>query len=201
MSQRASGYARRADEEYPTPAWVTFVIAEHLQLVHKVRHVWEPAAGHPGFADELTRLGIEVTATSNNFGLYAGPPHKRVEAIVTNPPYGQNRRGDLAEFFIRHAIAMIGPGKIVRLAAFLLAIDFDSAKSRADLFAGCPLFAGKIVLLDRVKWFEGPSSPSSNHAWFVWSREHTGLPWITYAGKPRPEKKHAFIRGANSAGK
>ena len=87
------------------------------------------------------------------------------QALVTNPPFG--KRGELAEAFIRHALELEPP-----IAAFLLRVDFDSAKTRRDIFQNCPFFAGKIVLLDRIVWFEreGAASPSENHAWFIWSR-------------------------------
>ena len=175
MSQRASGYVRRRDEEYPTPAWVAGVIAGYLRS-EGVRKVWEPAAGHPAFADALTAEGFRVTATATDFFAYQAAPVRGLEAIATNPPYGADRRGKLAADFVRHAI-----GLDVRLVAMLLRIDFDSAKTRADLFRDCPTFAGKIVLLNRIKWFPGRSAPSDNHAWFIWDRKHRGAPWMTYA--------------------
>ena len=92
-----------------------------------------------------------------------------------DPPYGENKRGELAVKFIEHALALGVP----RIAT-LLRVDFDSAKSRQHLFRRCETFAGKVVLLDRIKWFEGLSSPSDNHAWFTWSCGHVGPPTITY---------------------
>jgi hypothetical protein len=51
----------------------------------------------------------------------------------------------------------------------LLRVDFDLAKTRADLFRDNPRFAGKSVLRDRIVWFEQPgAAPSDDHAWFVW---------------------------------
>ena len=65
--------------------------------------------------------------------------------------------------------------------AMLLRADFDSAKTRRSLFAECPLFARKLVLTRRIRWFEDfVGSPSYNHAWFVWRRDHRGLPTIGY---------------------
>jgi hypothetical protein len=62
----------------------------------------------------------------------------------------------------------------------LLKVDFDSGKTRIDLFRDQLTFASKILLLDRIKWFEGPN-PSDNHALYVWDRSHRGEPWIKYA--------------------
>lgn len=33
-----------------------------------------------------------------------------------------------------------------------------------------------IRLLKRIKWFDGPSGPSTNHAWFVWQRPTLNVP-------------------------
>ena len=69
------------------------------------------------------------------------------------------------------------------MVAMLLPIDFDSAKTRVHLFGNCSAFAAKFVLLSRIRWFPGASSPSVNHAWFLWSRAHAGLPTIHYAAR------------------
>ena len=99
---------------------------------------------------------------------------------MTNPPYGDDRGGRLACAFIRHALSLR-----VRAVAMLLRVDFDSGKTRTDLFRDNPTFAGKITLLDRIKWFEGPSQPSDNRAWFLWNRAHRGDPGIAYATRDR----------------
>jgi hypothetical protein len=183
MSQRASGYARRPDEDYPTPRWVAAALADYLRP--RALHLWEPAAGNGDLAKALNGEGFKVIATVDDFFQRAGPPHSRIDAIVCNPPYGADRRGELACEFIRHAVDFE-----LRFTAMLLRVDFDSAKTRVGLFRDHGMFAGKIVLLDRIKWFEGRSGPSDNHAWFVWDRERRGRPWIGYAGKDlrRPDR-------------
>jgi len=176
MSQRNSDYPRRPNEDYPTPAWVTTVIAEHLQT--EALRVWEPAAGNGALAEALAAFGYRVTATTDDFFAHTEPPDY-VDAIVTNPPYGDDRRGALACAFIAHALKLDVP-----VVAMLLRVDFDSAKTRAALFRDCPHFAGKIVLLDRIQWFPGASTPSDNHAWFVWEQKRRFRhPWIRYAEK------------------
>jgi hypothetical protein len=72
MSQRSSGYARRANEDYPTPPWVTAVIAGWLQP--RARCVWEPAAGHGALAAALTHVGFRTLATGDDFLKYAALP-------------------------------------------------------------------------------------------------------------------------------
>ena len=98
--------------------------------------------------------------------------------LITNPPYGDRRRGELAVAFIEHALKL----KIPRIA-MLLRNDFDSAITRQHLFRNEPRFAFKLVLLNRIKWFDGPSSPSDNHSWFVWSQDNEDMPTIRYIGR------------------
>lgn len=177
MSRVTRDYPRQADEEYNTPDWVAAVIALWLEQ-QDVRSIWEPAPGSGQFAESLRRRGFEVDPTTTDlFGWGHWPP--ATDALVTNPPYG--KRGELAEAFIRHAVHKLE----APIAAFLLRADYDSAKTRRDIFADCVWFAGKIVLLDRIVWFErkGMPSPSENHAWYVWDRSHKGRPWIAYGLK------------------
>ena len=84
----------------------------------------------------------------------------------------------MAAEFIRYAFKLKAERMIL-----LLKVDFDSGKTRTDLFRDQLTFAGKIVLLDRIKWFDGPSSPSDNHALYIWDRSHRGEPWLRYAAK------------------
>jgi hypothetical protein len=69
----------------------------------------------------------------------------------------------------------------------LLRNDFDSAISRQHLFRHNPIFSGKVILLNRIRWFTGPSSPSDNHAWFTFDRAHVGPPTIRYATRDESE--------------
>lgn len=181
MSQRASSYARRPGEDYATPPWVARVIASHLKRVraYRMTDIWEPAPGEGRLASALEDEGFDVITTTGDFlAIKEGPV---VDAIVSNPPFGQQGRSELACDFIRHALSFY-----VRVVAMLLRIDFDSAKTRVDLFRDEPRFAGKIVLLDRIVWFEPKiASPSENHAWFIWQASpRRGEPWLRYAGKP-----------------
>lgn len=160
MSQRNSGYARKPDEAYDTPSWVAEVISPYLRARH-VQYVWEPAPGKGQLVGALRNLGFTVFVTQDDFfTLMDKPP---VEALVTNPPFGAN--GSTASAFVRTALT-----RGIRIIALVLRIDYDSGISRADIFRDCPHFAGKIVLLKRIKWFEGPRNPSDNHAWFIWDK-------------------------------
>jgi hypothetical protein len=174
VSQRQSGYARQRDEAYDTPAPPVRALAPFLRQRGAV-HLWDPAAGAGSLVCTLRDEGFQVTGTTDDFLAKSSAP-PGVDAIATNPPYGVG--GKLAVRFIEHAL------EFVPLTAMLLRIDFDSGKTRVHLFRDRPDFAGKIVLLDRVVWFEreGAPGPSENHCWAIWDRRHRGPPTIAYAG-------------------
>jgi hypothetical protein len=95
--------------------------------------------------------------------------------IASNPPYGK-----LAEPIIRHALELTKPAR--GRVAMLLPMAFDCAKGRVDLWN--PPFKRKLVMLDRIRWanLEHTASPSSNHAWYIWSWSHVGTPtmgWLS----------------------
>jgi hypothetical protein len=85
-SQRASGFARRPLEDYPTPSWLAAIFADWLKG-EGVSVVWEPAAGEGRLAEALALEGLEVVATSDNFFAHRTMPDG-VDTVCTNPPYG-----------------------------------------------------------------------------------------------------------------
>ena len=173
MSQRASGYARVAFDEYSTPDWATRALIPHLPDF--VRRVWEPACGVGQMVRALAASGLTVTSSDIQTGEdFLSSNNFVSDAIITNPPYS------LATEFIEHALALTQDSGAV--VAMLLRTDFDHAKSRRHLFADHPAFSKKLVLTKRIQWFEdSKSSPSFNHAWFIfsWSRE-LAPPTIAY---------------------
>ena len=176
MSQRPSGYERQSDDVYETPAWVTQVVVPYLRK-HCLR-LWDPANGPASrIARALRDEGFRVTATNDNFLDRTSLPSSRIDGICTNPPSGVS--GRLACQFIAHAL------ELVPVVAMLLRVDFDSGKTRTNLFRDCKTFDRKIVLLDRIVWFErkGAQGPSDNHCWLIWNVRHRGPPTIGYAGK------------------
>jgi hypothetical protein len=176
MAQRVSGYDRVANDRYETPPEITATIVPYLRR-HEVKRVWEPAHSPADkLGNALRAAGFKVTSTRGDFLTIKEIPGK-VDALVTNPPYG--KQGKLAEDFIWHALALKIPHVVL-----LLPVDFDSALTRSRLFGGCSYFNGKIVLLRRIKWFPGDAGPSSNHAWFLW-RLTSARPTIDYATPAR----------------
>lgn len=191
MSQRNSGYDRQPSELYPTPAWVTDALGEHVSF--KGRTIWEPAAGDGMMVGALEKLGAYVVATDieNKIGRKLRATFDFTSAdkcwaldsfdgIVTNPPYGQG--GRTAEIFIERGLARIAHRGFM---ALLLSVDFDSGSTREKFFRKSPLYAGKIVLTKRIKWFEPPpgeksSGASANHSWYIWA-----CPWLEAQQTPR----------------
>lgn len=179
MSQVNSTYARQPRDLYETPEWVTRAV---MPFIHaRVAFVWEPACGSGKMARVLSaRYNVHSTDidTGSDFLLASTPGPVHCDAIITNPPYDQ------AEQFCGEAIRIMeARGGVV---AMLLRVDFDSANGRRHLFANCPAFAKKIVLTKRIVWFveadgKPKSSPSENHAWFVWDWRHEGAPTLAYA--------------------
>jgi hypothetical protein len=96
-------------------------------------------------------------------------PETGVNAIINDPPYV------LAQEFIECALHFDN----TRIVAKLLRTDFDQAR-RAHLFADCAIFAKKVVLTKRIRWFEDSNgSPSYNHCCLIWDRQHRGPPTLT----------------------
>ncbi len=177
MAQRKSGYERKARDLYETPEWVSQVIVPHIP---QSKIIWEPACASGKMAeviraDYASDLVTKYGDNGVNFLETTADDYPDVTAIVTNPPFNRE-----AERFIRHSLALMRPRR--GFVAMLLPVDFDSAKTRADIFGYCPAFHKKIVLTKRIVWFErddGTDNPSANHAWFLWD-------WSRRSGK-RPE--------------
>lgn len=179
MSQRASGYDPKDRDAYQTPPWVTATIVPHLKNLG-VAHVWEPAAGDGQIVATLRRHGFGAVGTDIVDGcdfLNGCTPLATFDAIVSNPPYGHGRT---ALQFIERALEFTRPKQ--GAVAMLLKVDFDSGRTRRHVFGDCPAFVGKVVLVERIVWFEPAiASPSENHSWFLWSWRYVGKPTISYA--------------------
>lgn len=179
MSQRNSGYDRKPLDLYSTPTWVTESLLGYIDA--RPGTVWECAAGPGAMVRVLTgRFVVLATdvAKGEDFLQARVLPDPSIRTIITNPPY------KLADQFVRHALQLTRPfGGAV---AMLLSTNFDHAGGRADLFRDCPAWSRKIMLTRRIVWFveangKPKSSPSENHAWFVWDWRHAGEPRISYA--------------------
>jgi hypothetical protein len=191
---------------YPTPSWVVEALAEHVEVTNKV--IWEPAAGDGRMVEAFRSLGAAKVYASDiaDYGyqeserfdfLTAMPPRGAIDLIATNPPFGA--KAALAVKFAEAGLRLITSDAIL---ALLLSVDFDSGSTRRHLFADCPAFVGKIVLLDRVVWYANPDpskeSPKENVAWYLWSHAHRGGPTIFYADTRRPKRARLTERAQHA---
>jgi hypothetical protein len=182
MGKHETGYARVERDLYPTPHWVVDALAEHVDLTGLT--VWECASGDGRMAEALRQAGCKCVFATDiidhgspqdytlDFLSGETPPPllDPIDLICTNPPFGQG--GRLATAFIEAGLTRIKQhGGIL---ALLLPCDFDSAKTRSRYFGDCPHFVGKIVLRERIVWFQRDDgvreAPKENSAWFIWQR-------------------------------
>ena len=195
MSQKSSGFERKASDQYMTPEWVVETL---LHVVPMYGKVWEPACGEGAIARVIVNrcqplVHVIATDVDPEFSQMSGSwdfldpkvqasyflPEQGPFAIVTNPPYG--KQGRLAEQFVRIAveITQINRGRV----AMLLPLAWDAAKGRHDLFEDFPGHVTKITLTERIRWTNLPQSksgPSENHAWFIWDHSRRGrdMHWL-----------------------
>lgn len=188
MTVVASKYARAENDLYQTEPWATEALLRNFPL--NGRSVWEPAAGNHLMVDVLKEHG--ASAFSSDIATYDRDhdaqydflgtqlPHwpARYDAIITNPPYGKGNR-DAVKFAEKALERCSG------LVALLLTAKFDFGKTRRHLFADNPRFIAKIHLVDRIQWFEGATTGTEDHAWYVWGGKPTtpSKPIILYEGK------------------
>ena len=209
--RRNSGYARKANDLYCTPAWVTEELLRHVRLGPLV---WEPACGNGHMADVLGGTGGHIVIASDvepgiekawKWDFLTVEPiqwtHGYPSAIVTNPPFSLSQ--EFADTAIKRMMAVRGQ------VCLLLPADWDHAASRSHLFTN-GIFARKIVLTKRIRWFAGTADdrgkqPMGNHAWFVWDWRHYGPPALSYmlpsietaARKPRkPRQERELLLAA-----
>ena len=161
MSQRESGYQRKLLDQYETPAWVTLALIPHLpEFIGKI---WEPACGSGKMVAALRQAGFDVVGSDITQGVdfLSQAPETGVSAVITNPPYA------LARQFIERALYFDD----TRIVAMLLRTDFAHAARRVHLFADGAMFAKRVELTRRIRWFEHSDGPPTfNHCWMIWDR-------------------------------
>lgn len=191
MTVVASNYARKENDLYQTEPWATEALLRWFPVVGL--QVWEPAAGNHLIADVLRENGAKVVTTDiatydrqhdgifdffNPEPWYAPSGCDFVDAIITNPPYGKGNR-DAVKFAEKALERCSG------MVALLLTAKFDFGKTRRHLFADNQRFIAKINLVDRIQWFEGATTGTEDHAWYVWGEKPliTTKPILLYEGR------------------
>jgi hypothetical protein len=171
----ASGYERNRLDRYWTNPWMTEELRKQVKLP---RPIWEPAAGRGDMSRALGGLVYSSDIDISEFDtskVPVMPSGERCRAIITNPPYSEPRKG-IADEFIRHGLDFFEDDGIAFMA-LLLRSEFRSAKTRFDIFGGCPHYKGELVLTTRPRWDYGDpdapenASPRHNFSWFLWEKD------------------------------
>jgi hypothetical protein len=188
-----SGYDRKVHDFYATPDWVTEALLRNVEFRGRV---WEPCCGTGAITTVLQRHGYDVTSTDiadHGFGTpgvdflscLAVPDGCR--ALITNPPYGSDRRShkgkkrsSLAMLrFVDHALRLTA--SVQGQLALLVRLQWMAGHRAAALMSAGP-FAAVIALTHRIQWFdkgEATNVAQHHHAWVVFDHAHpTGRPPI-----------------------
>ncbi|MCW5699907.1 MAG: hypothetical protein KIT00_08705 [Rhodospirillales bacterium] len=175
-----SGYDRKTNDFYATPAWVTEALLRHVTLRDSV---WEPCCGTGAMSSVLQDNGYEVFSTDiadHGFGtpgidvLTCREMPDGCRSLVTNPPYGdggphraQQRSGSAMLNFVRHGMSL---AESVRgQLALLVRFQWIAGKRASALLSSGPCVA-VIALTERITWFEmgeDTNRAQHHHAWIV----------------------------------
>jgi len=178
----SSGFERNALDRYWTGAQEAAAIARRIPA--GVTTIWEPCAGRGDLVKVLQDFGYQTFASDIDLSEFdpsicqaeqcdflKDTPEfvtfEQIDMIVTNPPFRDN-----AERVVRRALEY----QNIRAFAFLLRSEWNSAKSRVDLFEDQP-FMKEIILTWRPRWDwwfrdKPEASPRHTFSWMVWDRAH-----------------------------
>lgn len=187
-----SNYDRKDRDSYFTiEPWITEALLKEISHL-PIEFVWEPAcgAGHMSevlskkyvvYSSDIHDYGYEVSVVRDFLETKPFDVHTISDAVITNPPYEKT----VCEAFVRKAVSFLETDSRTFLIAMLLRNEWDSAKTRQDLFSNSPFFYKKIVLTSRPRWVEdSKGAPRHNYAWYVWTRfRESKYPVLTYRGK------------------
>jgi hypothetical protein len=161
MGKRSS-FERREADFYPTPRLAVVPLIPYL---HGIRAFAEPCAGDGALVGHLESFGLRcIDAGDIRTGqdALARDHYGAADAIITNPPYTRELMHRLIEHFQRIAPAWL-----------LIDYDWSATKQAAEYLAHC----SDIVILPRLKWFEGSKDTGKdNHAWYRFDCRHRGGP-------------------------
>lgn len=176
-----SNYKRKEGDFYPTiDKRCIYAFLEHF-TPGKCVDVCAPDGS--GIVDTLNDCGYDAIGLPDAF-----PRTVKTKWIITNPPYSR----PLVDKIINRQIERIAESQIYGLAV-LLRSTFDHAKSRIDMFANNPFYAGQIKLMFRPWWSESrEKQPIHNYVWQIWTADaFGGSPFIWYASGQPPNKQNA----------
>lgn len=170
-AHKLAGYSasRSPLDFYSTPSWAT----EALFMVETFNgSVLEPAAGDGAMVEVIKKFNHCVARdiqSGQDFLEYQG----RFANVVTNPPFS------LAEAFIEKA-KQVATEKI----ALFLRLNFLEGQKRQRMFRDTEFPLARVhVFSKRVSLYAGEKGKNGGtmaFAWFVWDKEHKGLPTINW---------------------
>ena len=123
-----------------------------------------------GIVEELRKRKLNAIGVRDAFGDFSA------NWIVSNSPY---KRGVVDSIILKQLSRLSSPNVVG--VAMLLRTQFDHAKTRYNMFADHPLYAGQIKMTFRPIWFlAGESTPIHNYVWQIWIKGWNSLPIIRY---------------------
>jgi len=159
---KRSNFERREADFYPTPRAAVVPLIPYLR---GIRSFAEPCAGDGVLVRHLEGFGLRCVYAGdvrNGQDALALDYYGAADAIITNPPYTRPAMHALIEHF-------------QRIAPTWLLIDYDwsATKQAAEYMPHC----SDIVILPRLKWFEGSKNTGKdNHAWHRFDSRCSGGP-------------------------
>jgi hypothetical protein len=186
-------YRRRIGDNFATPDHITEALLQQEQLEGLT---WECACGQGFMAKVLNRHGYEVLATDlfdrgyGEGGVDFLNQTRKVENVVTNPPYyGHNK-----EDFLRHALKLA-----TRKVALLLPLPFfgNMYAARMRLVFSTPLKAVYVFSPNDVYFYRDGNTDDRHTfatcvAWFVWEQGYRGD--LVFKPISPPEKRPVISR-------
>lgn len=181
--------AARGHDLYETHPVVTIALLRHEQLPPVI---WEPACGPGAIVRVLRNHGHTVLSTDlidydSPDQDYAGVDFTKpltnlpvVDAILTNPPFSH------AQEFVSRSL------RYAPKVYMLLRLQFLESEIRHDWFRSSGLqrihvFSNRLPMMHRHGWTGKKSTSTMAFAWFVFDREFTGSPQISWI-KWEPQK-------------
>ena len=179
-AQSIVGFSKDREENdfYPTPEETTLALMKREKFNG---NIWECASGDGSMSKVLekfnTTISTEIRIDEEVYGEKGIDfllTHKKVDNIVTNPPY------KYAEEFVKHALICAD-----KKVCMLLKLVFLEGKGRYEMFKDKDFPLSKVyVFCGRQKIYAngiiGKNSGLIAYAWFVWDKNYKGEPTIEW---------------------
>lgn len=144
---------------YPTPIECVHALLEREKFEGEV---WEPACGDGRIVESCRQRGLNCFGTDIQLGQDFFDSKRRVDCIITNPPYF------CADEFVLHALRLAR-----HKVAMLLRLGFLGGIDRYETIWRQHPLKSLYVFCRRLD-FGVDGTPIDNHAWFVWDMKHEG---------------------------